>query len=187
MTTLPSWLPFWEHQGIAQRSRTFFRESSRATVISMNTATPFPWSGVSAEDNSRTAFRTIFEHAPVAVARCNPEGVIVEMNPAFRRSVHQTVDHNGANGRSLRLRELVRAEDRDKTETLLRELLVEESLGPSERVLYDLLTVDEARPIDDLVECSGLSSSEVLATLFDLELKGIVRQLPGKQFLKVLL
>jgi hypothetical protein len=27
----------------------------------------------------------------------------------------------------------------------------------------------------------------VLATLFDLELKGIVRQLPGKQFLKVLL
>jgi DNA processing protein len=68
-----------------------------------------------------------------------------------------------------------------------RELLVEESLGPSERILYDLLTVDEARPIDDLVEVSGLSSSEVLATLFDLELKGIVRQLPGKQFLKVLL
>src|SRR5580698_6780053 len=68
-----------------------------------------------------------------------------------------------------------------------RELLVEESLGPSERILYDLLAVDEARPVDDLVELSGLSSSEVLATLFDLELKGIVRQLPGKQFLKVLL
>jgi DNA processing protein len=68
-----------------------------------------------------------------------------------------------------------------------RELLIEESLGPSERILYDLLAVDEARPVDDLVEMSGLSSSEVLATLFDLELKGIVRQLPGKQFLKVLL
>jgi hypothetical protein len=27
----------------------------------------------------------------------------------------------------------------------------------------------------------------VLAALFDLELKGVVRQLPGKQFLKVLL
>lgn len=86
---------------------------------SMNTATPFPWSGVSAEDNSRTAFRAIFEHAPVAVARCDREGVIVEMNPAFRR----TLDNNGANGRSLRLRELVRAEDRDKTEALLRDLL----------------------------------------------------------------
>jgi DprA winged helix domain len=38
-----------------------------------------------------------------------------------------------------------------------------------------------------LLEKSGLSSSEVLATLFDLELKGVVGQLPGKQFLKVLL
>jgi DNA processing protein len=64
---------------------------------------------------------------------------------------------------------------------------VEESLGPIERPLYALLGVDEARQIDELVELSGLSSSEVLAALFDLELKGVVRQLPGKQFLKVLL
>jgi DNA processing protein len=64
---------------------------------------------------------------------------------------------------------------------------VEENLGPIERPLYALLGVDEARQIDELVELSGLSSSEVLAALFDLELKGVVRQLPGKQFLKVLL
>jgi predicted Rossmann fold nucleotide-binding protein DprA/Smf involved in DNA uptake len=44
-----------------------------------------------------------------------------------------------------------------------------------------------SRPIDNLVETSGLNSNEVLATLFTLELKGIVRQLPGKQFNKVLL
>ncbi|HEV3482668.1 MAG TPA: DNA-processing protein DprA [Candidatus Acidoferrales bacterium] len=68
-----------------------------------------------------------------------------------------------------------------------RAALVEESLGPTERPLYALLGVDEARQIDELVELSGLSSSEVLAALFDLELKGVVRQLPGKQFLKVLL
>ncbi|HEY6903803.1 MAG TPA: DNA-processing protein DprA [Candidatus Acidoferrales bacterium] len=68
-----------------------------------------------------------------------------------------------------------------------RSALVEESLGPTERPLYALLGVDEARQIDELVELSGLSSSEVLAALFDLELKGVVRQLPGKQFLKVLL
>jgi predicted Rossmann fold nucleotide-binding protein DprA/Smf involved in DNA uptake len=49
------------------------------------------------------------------------------------------------------------------------------------------LGTDQASPIDDLVELSGLSSSEVLASLFDLEMKGVVRQLPGKQFLKVLL
>ncbi len=68
-----------------------------------------------------------------------------------------------------------------------RSLLVEQSLQPIERRLYDLLTLDESLPIDDLVEKSGLTSSEVLAGLFDLELKGVVRQLPGKQFLKVLL
>lgn len=68
-----------------------------------------------------------------------------------------------------------------------RAALVEENLGPTERPLYALLGVDEARQIDELVELSGLSSSEVLAALFDLELKGVVRQLPGKQFLKVLL
>jgi DNA processing protein len=50
-----------------------------------------------------------------------------------------------------------------------------------------LLNVDQARHIDEIMEVSGLTSSEVLATLFDLELKGVVRQLPGKQFLKVLL
>src|SRR5271156_6304946 len=34
---------------------------------------------------------------------------------------------------------------------------------------------------------SSLTSSEVLAALFDMELKSVIRQLPGKQFLKVLL
>ncbi|HXN18176.1 MAG TPA: hypothetical protein VN875_07595 [Candidatus Binatus sp.] len=58
--------------------------------------------------------------------------------------------------------------------------------SPAGRRLYDLLT-DESRPMEDIVELSGLTSSEVLAALFDLELKGVVRQLPGKQFLKVLL
>ena len=68
-----------------------------------------------------------------------------------------------------------------------RAALIEASLGPNERPLYGLLSVDEARQVDELVENSGLSSSEVLAALFDMELKGVIRQLPGKQFLKVLL
>lgn len=41
--------------------------------------------------------------------------------------------------------------------------------------------------IDELVENPGLNSLEVLATIFDLERKGIIRQLPGKQFSKVML
>jgi DNA processing protein len=68
-----------------------------------------------------------------------------------------------------------------------RAVLVEESLAPTERTLYGLLSLDEARHVDELVELSGLNSSEVLAALFELELKGVVRQLPGKHFLKVLL
>ena len=65
--------------------------------------------------------------------------------------------------------------------------LVQRDLAPAERPLYELLSLDESRHVDELVELSGLTSSEVLAALFDLELKGVVRQLPGKQFLKVLL
>ncbi|HWW16665.1 MAG TPA: ATP-binding protein [Candidatus Dormibacteraeota bacterium] len=84
----------------------------------MNTATPFPWP-VSSEESTRTTFRAIFEHAPVAVARCNPQGMIVEMNPAFER----TLDRGVASRRSLRLCELVRPQDREKTELLLSDLL----------------------------------------------------------------
>ena len=64
--------------------------------------------------------------------------------------------------------------------------LFESALSGSASTIYALLTPDEPRHVDHLVERSGLHSSEVLATLFDLEMKGIVRQLPGKQFVKVL-
>jgi DNA processing protein len=79
---------------------------------------------------------------------------------------------------------LVRAE---APETEQRNLLAAASLNASEKKIYDLLSVDDPKHIDDIVENSGLNSSEVLATLFDLEMKGIVRQLPGKQFSRVLL
>jgi DNA processing protein len=83
----------------------------------------------------------------------------------------------------------VRAELRpvETSSTEERTTLIEGSLPPLERQLYDLLNVDDARHIDEIVEMSGLNSSEVLATLFTLEMKGVIRQLPGKQFLKVLL
>jgi hypothetical protein len=68
-----------------------------------------------------------------------------------------------------------------------RNLLVNEGLTDTEKKLYGLLNSEQAQPIDSLVETSGLNSSEVLATLFTLEIKGVVRQLPGKQLTKVLL
>jgi len=79
---------------------------------------------------------------------------------------------------------LVQAEAVDSEQ---RNLLAAEGLSPTEKKIYELLSAEESRHIDDLVETSGLNSSEVLATLFDLEMKGIIRQLPGKQFTKVLL
>lgn len=79
---------------------------------------------------------------------------------------------------------LVRAE---QPEAEQRNLLVEAALNGSEKKLYELLGAEEPVHVDDIVERSGLNSSDVLATLFNLEMKGIVRQLPGKQFCKVLL
>jgi DNA processing protein len=79
---------------------------------------------------------------------------------------------------------LVRAE---APEAEQRNLLAAACLNSSEKKIYEVLSTDQPVHIDYIVERSGLNSSEVLATLFDLEMKGIVRQLPGKQFAKVLL
>src|SRR6266849_1395523 len=79
---------------------------------------------------------------------------------------------------------LVQAE---QPEAEQRNLMVAESLNSLEKKVFELLSAEEPRHIDDIVESSGLNSSQVLATLFDLEMKGIVRQSPGKQFSKVLL
>jgi len=79
---------------------------------------------------------------------------------------------------------LVKAE---AVESEQRNLLLVDGLSPVQRKLYGLLSAEESRHIDDIVDTSGLNSSEVLATLFDLEMQGIIRQLPGKQFSKVLL
>lgn len=48
------------------------------------------------------------------------------------------------------------------------------------------LQVDQALHLDNLIEkMEDTSSSEVIAALFELEMQGLVKQLPGKNFLKV--
>jgi len=66
-------------------------------------------------------------------------------------------------------------------------LSVEGGLSGLQKTIYELLSAEEPRPMDDIVETSGLNSSVVLATLVDLEMKGMVRQIPGKQLSIVLL
>ncbi len=68
-----------------------------------------------------------------------------------------------------------------------RATLLEATFSPEEKTLYGLLSADKTRHVDELVELSGLSSSEVLAALFELEMRGAIRQMPGKHFVKSLL
>src|ERR1700726_1719489 len=75
----------------------------------------------------------------------------------------------------------------DATTAEERASLFEQALSPAEKKLYELLRVEEATHVDDLVERAGLRSSETLASLCELEMRGIIRQMPGKQFVKVLL
>jgi DNA processing protein len=54
------------------------------------------------------------------------------------------------------------------------------------RKLLDKLKPDAGTHLDDLVEIlEGFSPSELIAALFELEMTGLVKQLPGKNFVKV--
>ena len=65
-------------------------------------------------------------------------------------------------------------------------LFQESELPPHEKKIFALLKADEATHIDEIVERlePELSSSEIFAALFELELAGKVKQLPGKNFVK---
>ena len=65
-------------------------------------------------------------------------------------------------------------------------LFPEDGLPPHEKRILSLLKADEATHIDELVEKleAEMSSSEIFAALFELELNGKVRQMPGKNFVK---
>ncbi len=65
-------------------------------------------------------------------------------------------------------------------------LFEEPSLSPHEKKIYAVLKADEAMHLDEIIEKleADLSSSEIFAALFELELAGKVKQLPGKNFVR---
>jgi DNA processing protein len=65
-------------------------------------------------------------------------------------------------------------------------LFQQEPLPPHEQKVLDLLQADESRHIDELVEKlePEVSSSEIFAALFELEMAGRIRQLPGKNYVR---
>jgi DNA processing protein len=73
------------------------------------------------------------------------------------------------------------------TETPQTASLFDDKLSPVEKKVFALIKPDESTHIDELVERleSAVSSSEIFAALFELELSGKIRQLPGKNFVRV--
>ncbi len=65
-------------------------------------------------------------------------------------------------------------------------LFQEAELSPHEKKIFALLKADESTHIDEIVELlePALSSSDIFAALFELELSGKVKQLPGKNFVR---
>ena len=61
-----------------------------------------------------------------------------------------------------------------------KELFIQ--LSPDEKIITDLLKMQESLSIDELNIKSGLSSSAVAAAILNLELQNVVQSLPGKMY-----
>lgn len=61
-------------------------------------------------------------------------------------------------------------------------------LRPEESIVLDALRTDESVQIDELLEKveTQLTSSEVFTALFELEISGRARCLPGKNYVRML-
>jgi DNA processing protein len=60
---------------------------------------------------------------------------------------------------------------------------VRSSLNNDEELIYDSLNHEE-RSIEAIAECTGMSASKVASTLISLQLKNLIRQLPGNVFVR---
>ena len=67
-------------------------------------------------------------------------------------------------------------------------LFTASELPPDEKRIFAVLRADESTHIDEIVErlVSHLSSSQIFAALFELELSGRIRVLPGKYYVRVI-
>jgi len=67
-------------------------------------------------------------------------------------------------------------------------LLPDPVLRPHEAIVLDVLRADQSTHIDELLELveTQLTSSEVFTALFELEMAGRIRQLPGKNYVRVI-
>jgi len=102
--------------------------------------------------------------------------VAVELKPEERRRL---VDQ---------CRKQLKANDKngDESEEAIPTSIGYREMNPVSRAVLGSLKPDAPVGLDDLIETiPGASSSEIIAILFELELAGMVRQVPGKSFLRV--
>lgn len=64
--------------------------------------------------------------------------------------------------------------------------LFEESLTPEQKKVFEALRVDEALFVDSVLDSVALPQTQVMQVLLELEMNGLVRQLPGKNFIRKL-
>jgi predicted Rossmann fold nucleotide-binding protein DprA/Smf involved in DNA uptake len=64
--------------------------------------------------------------------------------------------------------------------------LFEVSLTPDQRAVFETLRADKASFVDEVVGGAKISHPRVLGALLELEMNGLIRQLPGKNFIRKL-
>jgi DNA processing protein len=67
-------------------------------------------------------------------------------------------------------------------------LLADPALRPQETMVLEVLRADESLQIDEILELveTQLTSAEVFTALFELEIAGRIRQLPGKNYVRAM-
>jgi DNA processing protein len=64
--------------------------------------------------------------------------------------------------------------------------LFAQSLSPDQKAVYEVLRADEPLFVDAIFGAVALSQPRVLSALLELEMSGLIRQLPGKNFIRKL-
>lgn len=64
--------------------------------------------------------------------------------------------------------------------------LFEASLSPEQKAVFEVLRADQALFVDDIAGGAKIPHPRVLGALLELEMNGLIRQLPGKNFIRKL-
>jgi len=64
--------------------------------------------------------------------------------------------------------------------------LFEQSFTPDQKVVFEVLRADSALFVDDILSSAAIPQPRVMTALLELEMAGVIRQLPGKNFIRKL-